>query len=195
DASRIAMRGGARRAPSPSVVQERRRPTSGLARSEPVAVLMHAGGTARVALALRVARERVDEHFAPRPGLLIRSPPGIAGSDAPEGPAVALAAVGAAVAVAAVAVIAAAHLAEGGPGHAYTIHSDPARAAAFADLGDEAVRLKRRAGHGVRRWCEGQRKARNGDESDHPASPLRFSVASTARPVDGRVPAGHPGGK
>jgi hypothetical protein len=39
--------------------------------SEPVAVLMHAGGTARVALALRVLREDVDELLAVCPGLLM----------------------------------------------------------------------------------------------------------------------------
>src|SRR6266851_2127192 len=45
--------------------------TSGLARSDLVAEHVHAGGTARVALALRVGLELVDVHFAARPGLLI----------------------------------------------------------------------------------------------------------------------------
>src|SRR5215813_9694471 len=45
--------------------------TSGLARSDLVAEHVHAGGTARVALALRIARELVDVHLAFRPGLLV----------------------------------------------------------------------------------------------------------------------------
>src|SRR6266851_945270 len=45
--------------------------TSGRARSDLVAEHVHAGGTARVALALRVGLELVDVHFAARPGLLI----------------------------------------------------------------------------------------------------------------------------
>src|SRR5690349_24713582 len=47
------------------------RSTFRLARSESVAVHMHAGGATCVALALRVAWERVDVHLAARIGLLI----------------------------------------------------------------------------------------------------------------------------
>lgn len=62
-----------------------RPPLASFARSESVAVLMHAGGTARVALALRVLRKDVDELLAFRPGPLIRNPPVI--SAAADGPA------------------------------------------------------------------------------------------------------------
>jgi hypothetical protein len=62
-------RSGAERRRAVMTPQDRRRHPG--VRSEPVAQLMHAGGTARVALALRAPREDVDELLAPRPGLLI----------------------------------------------------------------------------------------------------------------------------
>src|SRR5690349_8441163 len=51
--------------------------TSGLARSDPVAEHLHAGGPARVALALLVGRELVDVHLAPRPRLLVGNMSGL----------------------------------------------------------------------------------------------------------------------
>ena len=65
-------------------------------------------------------------------------------------------------------------LADGGPGHADTINSYPARAACFAHLRDHAVRLmKRHGGHSLRRRCGAQGYGSNSDQqSDHWFSPI-----------------------
>jgi hypothetical protein len=90
-------------------------------------------------------------------------------------------------------------LADISSGHAPSSRHYPPRAAAFTDLCDDAIRLKWRAGHCVRRCCEGQREASNSDEPHHSASPFtqhrcrkpqpprndRGFTTATPRPCDG----------